>query len=193
MHTTQSIETLIRHINDADVIRHGGYYKLVHLGEDILTLVPCLSFVNKAPVAALRINGGLHIVNMVIQTWVHLDRNNSKIWSELDLALKNKFAQADITVIATAIRGGRISHWNNCYVYGIGQTPLIQLLRTSNGTKPVMVASHELWVDALVDTLPDYARAIAECFAQYLFIEETRPTSNKLTTDRINHQFKVSV
>ena len=187
MKTTQSTEELIRHINDADVVCHGGYYKLVHLGEEVLSLVPCLSFVNKAPVAALRVNGGLHLVNIVIQTWVHMDRNNSQMWADIDLAIKNKFAKASITVIATANRGGRMSHWNGGHVYGIGQTPLIQLLRSSNGTKPIMVASRELWVDALVETLPDYARAIGECFAQYLFNEETRPVSIKTTTKHISY------
>lgn len=170
--TASTLETLI---NDSSITNYGTGFKLYHGDEALMSLVPCVDYTVKAPIMALLVDGGLQIFNLAIPVWLKIERNNEKDWAVIMAALEAKLLTTGVTVVAVARRGGRISHWAGGWAFGIGQTPLIQLLDQPNNGPSVKIANRTLWVDVLVDTRADYGYALAETIALYIFTKEDKP------------------
>ena len=181
-----SVDELIHAINDATLDQYGNYFKLYHLDTPVLSFVPCIDFNIKAPMAILRIAGGIHLVNVVIPQWVKVDRNNAHTWELITNAIRNKLLQFEIDTVVVSRRGGRISHWDDTYIFGLAQTPILQLVAKDNGGPAVCVANRCLWVEALVESDADYIYSLGESIAQYIFYrsEKPKPASPSATVHR---------
>ena len=167
--------SMVSMINAGSITGYGNGFKIYHNDGPILSLVPCLDYTVKAPITALLVDGGLQVYNIVIPCWLKVERNNNADWAMILGALESKLMSVGVTMLASARRGGRISSWDAGYAFGIGQTPLIQLLNQPNVGPSIQVANREMWVDVLVDTRADYAYALAETIALYLFTKEDKP------------------
>lgn len=179
--TASTLEALI---NDSTITTYATGFKLYHSDDPLMSLVPCIDYTVKAPILALLVDGGLQIFNLAIPVWLKIERNNDKDWALIMSALENKLTTVGVTVVAIARRGARISHWEGGWAFGIGQTPLIQLLNTPNNGPEVKIANRTLWVDVLVDTRADYGYALAETIALYIFTKEDKLID--LVTQQVN-------
>ena len=167
--------SMVSMINAGSITGYGNGFKVYHNDGPILSLVPCLDYTVKAPITALLVDGGLQVYNIVIPCWLKVERNNNADWALILNALESKLLTVGVTMLASARRGGRISSWAEGYAFGIGQTPLIQLLNQPNSGPSIQVANREMWVDVLVDTRADYGYALAETIALYIFTKEDKP------------------
>ena len=162
--TVYTIDNLLEDISFTEVTEYGNYYRLYLDGELVVSMLPCLSYKDKEPIALIKRNDELHLVTLVFpRRFKH--RKDDTCRDRILEAFQARLDTESVQVLALGLRGCRFSKWGDDYAFGIDAHVLFKLVSKPSTGPSITVRGVRFWLETELEGKPDFLYSLAESLA----------------------------